>query len=316
MKPKIFIFVLFCVGFNEVYTQNLSVEFSIEWKEKLNFQFKEFKDENIRPAYLNIIYRNISNKPLYCLKITEGKADLPEIILFYDSVPYWIEKTWLRVNDDYFKRQYFVGFKSEPYYRKSASWDIRNDTTDIEYKIIKETRERPRYSIGGYMDENGNIHEDVFWGKIIGGDTVTLNDWILTTLDNIYNVIYHRYYPKIQEKTDEEQWHHYSTDITGDTIMNNSIDKFVFLKPGETYEDEYNLIGFQITGGTFTFQLDNTKSVDYVETEPVYKDEYKIEIDYYVKKQLPLKVGEYELFTGEFLTNKVTAYFPGIRLEE
>jgi hypothetical protein len=190
----------------------------------------------------------------------------------------------------------------------NLTWDIRNDTTDIEYKIIKETWKRPVYDIVCDGCPTG----------VIGGDTATVNDWIFTTLDNIYNYIYYHYYPEMQEKIsreNKEQWRYYSSDITQDTIMNNSIDKCVFLKPGETYVDKYNLIGFQITGGTFTFQLDDTKSLDYVEIEPIKKEDGTYESPNPTKK-LPNQVGEYELFTGEFLTNKVSVQFPGIKLEK
>jgi hypothetical protein len=282
--------------------QEMSIEFSIEWKDKLNFTFNELADRDLKPTFLNITYRNITSKALYCLKITEGKAGLPEILFFYNFKEPSSERFPI-VGDDYFKRRYFVGFKNNPDYNMNLTWDIRNDTTDIEYKIIKETRKRPIYDIlcdgcsTGYID----------------GDTVTLNDWLFSTLNTIYNYIYNCYYPKTK-RDDKAQTSHNSSDITQDTIMNNSINKFVFLKPGETYVDKYNLIGFQITGGTFTFQLDDTKSLDYVETGSV--NEAKFGTACYLRKQLPLKVGEYELFTGEFLTNKVSVSFPGIKLKE
>jgi hypothetical protein len=224
--------------------------------------------------------------------------------------------SFLNVSDDFFKRRYFVGFKSNPYYDTGFTWNIRNDTTDIEYKIIKKTRSRPIHDILMTDEITGEI---IGTTGVTGGDTVTLNDWLAENLDGIYNYIYDHYFSEIQGKTGADSTRHiehYSIDITQDTIMNNSIDKFVFLKPNETYVDKYNLIGFQITGGTFTFQLDDTRSLDYVETEPVYKDDNKFVIDHRVKKQLPLKVGEYELFTDEFLTSKTVVQFPGVKLKE
>jgi hypothetical protein len=298
------IFFLFFLFFAKLTAQDISIEFSIEWKDKLDFQFKEFKNGNIHPAYLNITYRNVSDKPLYCLKITEGEAGLPEILWFYDAIAYPAPRFLLNVNDDFFKRRYFVGFKSNPWYWMGLTWDIRNDTTDIEYKIIKETRERPVYDI---VTEGGPT-------GVIGGDTAILNDWLTENLYGIYHYIQDHYYPKIQKKIGKdgkEQTYHYSSDITEDSIMNNSIDKFVFLKSGETCVDKYNLIGFQITGGTFTFQLDDTKSLDYVE---VCKTEHTV--NHYLIKQLPKKVGEYELFSGEFFTNQIRVQFPGIKLNE
>jgi hypothetical protein len=180
---KYCVFLLFIVLiYTKIVAQDMSIEFSIEWKDQLDFQFKELKDGNIRPAYLNITYRNISDKPLYCLKIVEGKAGLPEIQWFFYDSKYPLNSSFLKVNDDYFNRRYFVGFKSNPYYNPWFAWDVRNDTTDIEYKIIKETRKRPVYDILIIDESTGEITGPT---GAIGGDTATLNDWIATTLNDI-----------------------------------------------------------------------------------------------------------------------------------
>jgi hypothetical protein len=296
----------------------MSIEFSIEWENKLDFQFEEFKDENIRPAFLNIIYRNVSDKPLYCLKITDNCVGLPEVGSFH--IPYITYPTekFPYYDYGYYKRCYLVDFKNNSAFSIGFTWDVYNDTTDIEYRMIKETLSRPIVDFSGHDIDDNRLFINEF-GRVIGDMNEPLYDGITLTLIGIYNYIYRHYYPKISEKMSKdgkEQTFHYSSDITQDTIMNNSTNKFVFLKPGETYVDKYNLIGFQITGGTFTYQLDDTKSLDYVETEPVYKDKSKSGITHYSTKQLPLKVGEYELFTGDFLTNKVSVSFPGIKLKE
>jgi hypothetical protein len=292
-------------------SQDMSIEFSVEWRDTMDFTFKESEYNAIRPAFLNITYRNISNKPLYCLKITEGNNNFPKILYFYNfqEPP---PDNLLRVTDDYFKRKYIVGFKSMPYYNMPLSWDICNDTTDVEYKIIQKTWERPIYDIFIVDEDSGEVVELGGNSGVIGGDTATLNDWLLTTLDGIYNYLHYYSQTEIKEekKEEKEQWYHYFSDITHDTIINNSLDKFVFLKPGETYVDKYNLIGFQITGGTFTFQLDDTKSLDYIEGDPIFGDEAKSFVSHYQRRSLPLKVGKYGLFIGNFLTNKVTVQFP------
>jgi hypothetical protein len=314
-KDYIILFFLLSLSFRLV-AQDISIEFSIEWGNKLNFQFEKFKDENIRPAFLNITYRNVSNAPLYCLKITDNRVGLPEVGSFYTPhITYPTEK-FPYYDYNYHKRRYFVDFQSNSTFSIGFTWDVYNDTTDMEYRMIEETLRRPIVDIVGH-DVDGNPLPSNDFGRVIGDMNEPLHDGIALTLNGIYNYIYRHYYPEMKDKIGKdgnEQLYHYSTDITKDTIMNNSINKFVFLKPGETYVDKYNLIGFQITGGTFTFQLDDTKSLDYVETGLV--NEAKFGTARYLRKQLPLKVGEYELFTGEFLTNKVTVYFPGIKVKE
>lgn len=305
----ILLFILFFVNSK---AQQMSIEFSIEWQNALNFNLKGFENKNIHPAYLNITYRNISDKSLYCLKVADGKFDLPQIIHLTDVKYPANPKERFPYPDkmfQYHKKGYLVGFKSNPVYQFSLAWNIRMDTTFLANKTIP--RPNLPYPISGliFSDEDDMDYSDV--GRIIG-DTTKYSDNVFMDIDLIYNFIYRHYYPIKQEQTGEEQWYHYSKDITGDTIMSNSINRFVFLKPGEIHTDKYNLIGFQITGGTFTFQLDDTKSLDYVDIEPVYKDEDKVFIDHFVKKQLPLKIGEYELFEDNFLTNKVTVHFPEV----
>jgi hypothetical protein len=302
MKQYLFLILFFLLSF-QLIAQDMSIEFSIEWKNSLDFSFKELKNEDIRPAYLNITYRNISDRPLYCMKIAGGKSGLPEIILLHND---YQGKIFPFPSDDgYCKRRYFVGFRSNPHYNMNLAWNIRNDTTDIEYKIIKETWKRPVYDIVCDGCPTG----------VIGGDTATLTDWLFVTLDNIYNFIYSNYCLKLREENgrNDKETYHYLYGIVQDTVMNNSLDKFVFLNPNEIYVDKYSLIGFQITGGMFTFQLDDTKSLDYVATSPVYEDECK---QHHVKKKLSKKVGEYEFFTGEFFSNKIVVQFPGIKLKE
>ena len=245
----------------------MSIEFSIEWKEKLDFQFEEIEGYNIRPAFLCITYRNISDKPLYCLKVTDGVYDLP-IIMVLLKLPLFNKGKKLLRSQKYYTFNYTVGFESNPFYYPGLSWNI----------------------------DDFNIH--------------------LVT-DDYYNYIYSFYYPSV-EWENKVQLAHDPLNITQDTIKNESLNKFVFLKPGEKHVDKFNLIGFQMAGGTITFQLNNTKSRDFVkiDCENMSSDETDNEYDLCVNKQLPLKVGEYELFTGNFLSNKVRVYFSGIQQKE
>ncbi|MDR1763385.1 MAG: hypothetical protein LBR64_05475, partial [Dysgonamonadaceae bacterium] len=50
-------------------------------------------------------------------------------------------------------------------------------------------------------------------------------------------------------------------------------------------------LDFQITGGTFTFQFDDTKSLDYVEIEPVREERNVNATVQYSTQKLPEKVG-------------------------
>ncbi|MDR1763558.1 MAG: hypothetical protein LBR64_06370, partial [Dysgonamonadaceae bacterium] len=61
---------------------------------------------------------------------------------------------------------------------------------------------------------------------------------------------------------------------------------------------------------------DDTKSLDYVEIEPVREERNVNATVQYSTQKLPEKVGIYELFKGDFLTNKATVQFPGIKTKK
>jgi hypothetical protein len=263
----------------QLSAQYVSVEMSIEWKNELNFHFKELQDMNISPAYLNITYRNISNKSLYFSKLSRSRAGLPQIplavLINYGKPVSSYEKFASCLN--YFDEDYFVEIGGYPSF--SAGWRIEYDSVNTE---------------------------DAHVMALVNND-----------LTNIYQYIYEQYFIEIPDDTTETvklRLYHDSLDITHDSIKNNSIDKFIYLKACESYTDTYNLIGFQITGGNFTFGLVNEVALDYVYTGSVWNESIKTWQQ--IPKQLPRKVGEYELFTGRFLTNQVRVRFSGIKLKK
>jgi hypothetical protein len=82
----------------------------------------------------------------------------------------------------------------------------------------------------------------------------------------------------------------------------------VFLNPNETYSDSFNLIGFQYLGGTFSFKILPNTNKNYVVAEPYW--DKTLEKWVYPEIMLPLKVGEYELYQGQFMSNELTVKFP------
>ena len=86
--------------------------------------------------------------------------------------------------------------------------------------------------------------------------------------------------------------------FTPENILSGSIQyQFVFLKPNETHIDTYNLIGYKIVEGCYTFYIGQDEIKKYV----LGTDSIEIE--------LPSVVGEYQLYSGKFNTNKITVCF-------
>ncbi len=76
---------------------------------------------------------------------------------------------------------------------------------------------------------------------------------------------------------------------------------------GETYIDTYNIYGFQLVRGNFTFYIDPSSLKNYVNTTPVWDKNQSKYIE--TKTMLPKLVGEYKLYSGNFNSNKITITF-------
>jgi len=107
-------------------------------------------------------------------------------------------------------------------------------------------------------------------------------------------------------------------DLYPENLLNSAGDRFLLIKSGETYTDTYNLVAFQIVEGCYTFFIAQEDIKDYVlYTETIFTDKdwtinEKGEItvkNIEQKLELPPVVGEYQLYSGGFNTNKVTVCF-------
>ena len=86
--------------------------------------------------------------------------------------------------------------------------------------------------------------------------------------------------------------------LTPENILSGTVtDQFAFLKPNENHVDTYNLIGYKKIEGCYTFYIGQDEIKKYV----LGTDSIEIE--------LPSVVGDYQLYSGKFNTNKVTVCF-------
>lgn len=96
------------------------------------------------------------------------------------------------------------------------------------------------------------------------------------------------------------------SDITPDAILNKFKDRFVFLRPGEIYTDTYNLVGFKLLKGSYTFYTEPNSFPDYVHTS-IYDTNNSKYLD--IQTALPKVVSVYKLYSGNFNSNRITITF-------
>ena len=157
-------------------------------------------------------------------------------------------------------------------------------------------------SHGNYANQNFNVliggepWYDTGWK--ISRDTTNYHrkrslEYVECYLEEIYQYLYPDHLDKAIEK-----YLNFVPNVAPENIISGSIKNlFVFLKPGETYIETYNLIGFKLVEGCFTFVIDQDRIEDYIIFSP--HDTLK----------LPAIIGEYQLYSGSFNTNKVTVCF-------
>ncbi len=100
--------------------------------------------------------------------------------------------------------------------------------------------------------------------------------------------------------------HYTASDILPEVILDKYKDKFVFLRPGEIYTDTYNLVGFKLLEGCFTFYISPYLPA-YVYTTPIWDKNQSKFLE--IKTALPKVVSEYKLYSGNFNSNKITITF-------
>ena len=278
--------LLFLVGWLislNLSAQCISIELSIEYKEELNFDFKELDSINIKPAFLNITYKNDCDRAVYFPRVYMGDGNFPYIS------------------------------KKENIY---DLWDM-DDSNNSNGKLSYENNANEKYKV--YIYGVPDLYSA--WG--IYKDTVDVYkakifDDIHTDINMIHNYIYSNYDPLMEELLDEwghRQYFHNPNDISSKSIKNNSAKGFVFLKPGEVVKDSFQLIAFQMIGGTFTFHLFIDEPMDYVYIDSQYIN-FSNFMDYQGASnpvhKLPNKTGKYHLYKKKFLKNDITVYFPGV----
>lgn len=265
MKKTFIIFLLFSI--NQIFSQSLSIELSIQWRKDNQKLFDNVSIEFY--PILNITYRNSSNTPYYFKKISENTFGIPPIpwsslawnanSIFENAIEY----------QNYSGKKFKVIIDGDPY--RIMGWQVIYDTVNY------------------YQDHSLEI----------------IND----DLADIYFYVFQK--QDFKNCKDSVTSSAYKTnEITEKGILTSLKDDFVFLKSEEIFIESYNLIGFNMVNGDFEFQIINDSLLGYVYTEPSWDKEKEMWV--YGQAKLPAKVGEYQLFSGNFNTNSVKVKFGNI----
>ena len=276
MKNCLLLFILFFINYTTIlHSQDISINLSIRWSEGpyiLN------TDSIVKHPELVVSYSNNSNENLYFRKFTYYRNGLPEFLFVclttwvIDDPEMYSDPEWLKKHTDYRK---FINTGINKY---------KNDKFYVEIKL-----EKPYYYANWEV-----VKEEEF-------DKERATDWINERLYIINDYLSDSVYHNVDERKGHDKFFSL-LDISESSIMNDTINQFMFLKAGETKEDVFNITCLDLVKGTYTFVLKGDKFPDSVISSYVPK----IGGAYF---PLPEKVGEYKLYSGEFTSNSVTVTF-------
>lgn len=266
MKNLIIFLSLIISPCYSLFAQSISIELSINWQLKNNLIIPDSID---CIPFLNICYRNNANTPLYFLKVSEKKEGFP--ILPHGTL-----------------LQYpFEEFRNPNYLKRAITY---NNYSNNNYDVLIGS---PNYYISGWEVCNDTIND---------GEEHMI-DFINDDLAEIYEYI-NRKNNDTQIQTDGISANYRTSDITQEKILSNKKNQFIFLNIGETYTESYDLVGFNMVGGNFTFKIKDKKLAGFVYTEPYWDEQEKKFI--HPKVDLPVNVGKYLLYSGKIYSNDVS----------
>ncbi len=243
------------------YSQKISIELSAKWVK--GYDVFE-KNSTIYYPELIITYRNNSDSNLYFSRVSNSRCGLP-------NLPYGT----------------LFQYPIEEY---------------LNPNYLKRAKNHGNYSNNNYTVEISNSAH-LFKGWYVYNDTVDFSishaiDFVNDELADIYEYMYIENCRENNDSSNMLKTHYSASEITPENILHRFKDLFVFLKPGEIYQDNYNLIAFKLLKGNFTFCV-----------EPFLPDYIYAELFNKIKTPLPKVVGEYNLYSGNVNSNKITIAF-------
>ena len=276
MRTKLsFISTFLLLHVNFLFAQCISIELSVIWEKEPHIHKKCAK---VKTPKLNISYHNNCDTNYYFLKVSNNKDNLLGFIC-----------TLLVGHDPLKKPDYhaMVNYLAKSYSNQHFNVSIRF----------------PRSSYFGCAAE---VYPDTIdISKARGSDAINCS------LNAFSSYIRYKKNPnylseEVRNPDGSFKRNFEPSDLLPENILGSMKDEYVFLKSGETYIDTYNLIAFQIIEGCYTFFVYGDTIMNYVS-----KNYYDSKLKKFVDEELalPARVGEYQLYSGGFNTNKVTVCF-------
>lgn len=275
MKKLIFIIIIafLTANISTVFSQSVTVELSTKWNQH-PYIFNQ--DSLVDTRELVITYKNDSDTSIYFAKVTENKHGVPPfpVLSIRNFVPELREMSRTDLHE-------YLAMHHNQFPDDSISVTIENYTP---------------YSSGLWMTCGQNSKSERNVNLEIGDALGDVCDYMQDVYCKNHGCESYQEFNSLLRVSYD--------DITEDAILANEHDMFVMLKPGECYEDVFNLACCHVVKGTYTFSIMYRGTYDYVKVHDKVGGEVVIN-----NIPLPEKVGDYQLYSGEFKCNTLTITF-------
>jgi hypothetical protein len=262
--------------------QELSIELSVKWaKEKSELNIHPFApNDTVRFPILKFTYRNLAGEDIYFRNIYLYKQAYPKVVVAS------LTNTEMDLSD---RAKVHASYKGKSYQVEiSESWEVYEQGFDTSKEHELHVINDDLWAIYTVLETQQSLNELVLQKQL---SSFGYSDKEFVSYKVARRLIFAEREKKGLAKSEEV--HFPNRPLTEYEIRGEYEDQFIFLKAGETYEREVNLIGFYLLGGSYEFVISNGSLYGYI----INKDGQRI--------KLPKLVDGYQLYEGDFLTNVV-----------
>lgn len=287
MTRFVLIYIVCLMTGMSVHGQGFSIELSVEWRETETWLdiAPIASNSATHIPFLKMVYRNLTDQSIYARKAFYQVNNYPPVIWASLTNTEMDLADRVKIKSDYQGRFYTVEI--------GETWEVSEqgiDTSNKEHEL--DVINDGLFEVYTALETQQTLNELGLQKQL---SCFKYPDKAVVSYREARSLIFDEKEKRGLAKSQE--YHFPDRSLKEEEILKEYSDQFVLLNPGEAYEQEVNLTGFYLLGGSYEFMIANHSLPGYVPG----KDRQKM--------QLPKVVNGYQLYEGAFLTNTVTIKF-------
>lgn len=282
----ILIYIVCLMAGMSAHGQSFSIELSVEWrKTEIWLDIASIKSNlAIHIPFLKMVYRNLTDQSIYARKTFYQDNNYPPVISASLTNTKMDLADRVKTKSDYQGKFYTV--------EVGETWEVSELGFDTSKEYELDVINDGFFEIYAALETQQTLNELGLQKQL---SCFKYPDKAVVSYRKAQSLIFDEKEKRGLAKPHE--YHFPDRPLKEEEILKEYSDQFVLLNPREAYDQEVNLTGFYLLGGSYEFKIANHSLPGYV----LGKDRRKI--------QLPKVVNGHQLYEGAFLTNTVTIKF-------